>query len=73
MPSPCTQANALGRPPLRPLVAAGFDEVQELLVGDVVHVDLEGGHVDDGARELVVPAERNLTRTCAKRRAAGRD
>ena len=60
-------------PELRPLVAAGVDEGQELLVGDVVHVDLEGRYVDDGARELVVPAEADLTREGAERRAAGRD
>ena len=53
-------------------VAAGIDELQELLVRHVVDVDLECGHVDGEPRELVVPPERDLARTCAERGATGR-
>ena len=45
------------RPELARSIAAGVDELEEVGVGDVVDVDVEGRHLDAVLGELVVPAE----------------
>ena len=47
------------RPELARPIPTRVDELDELSVGDVVHVNLEGAHFDTMLRELVVPSERN--------------
>ena len=60
-------------PPLRRAIPAGVDELEELRVGDAVHVDLEGVHADTVRGELVVPAERTRGAIGAEGHHAGRN
>ena len=58
-------------PPAPVVVAARLDELEERLVGHVVPIDGERGHVHDQGRELVVPPERDLVAPGPQRGPAG--
>ncbi len=53
-------------------IPAGVHELEEIRVGDTVHVNLESAHLDAMLVELVVPTERDLSMR-TKRRDTGRD